>query len=203
MNSEYLLTSLIVVLLPGSGVVYTLSIGLGRGWLASIFAAFGCTMGIIPAAAASIVGLAAILHTSALAFQVLKFLGVAYLLYMAWRILQDGGDLDVREEKSKTPLVKIAVNGMLLNILNPKLSLFFFAFLPQFVPSNVQNTSLTLLSLALVFMLLTFIVFAVYGVAASLARDYFIASPGVMNWFKRVFAGTFGFLGVKLAFSNS
>jgi threonine/homoserine/homoserine lactone efflux protein len=203
MNVEYLLTCLVVILLPGTGVIYTLSVGLGRGWVASIFAAFGCTMGIVPAAVASIVGLAAILHTSALAFQTLKFLGVAYLLYMAWSILQDGGNLDVSEEKSKKPLIEIALDGMLLNILNPKLSLFFLAFLPQFVPTGVSNTSLTLMYLVLVFMVLTFLVFIVYGAAASLARDYVISRPTVMDWFKRVFAATFGFLGVKLALSEN
>lgn len=202
MNTEFLLTSLVVILIPGTGVLYTLSIGLGRGWVPSIAAAFGCTLGIVPAAIASIVGLAAILHTSALAFQILKYLGVAYLLYMAWSILQDGGDLDVSEEKSKSSLTKIALNGMLLNVLNPKLSLFFLAFLPQFVPLNTTGSTSMLVILALAFMALTFLVFVLYGASASYARDYVIAKPTVMAWFKRAFAATFGLLGMKLALTE-
>ncbi|MBX2870341.1 MAG: LysE family translocator [Acidiferrobacterales bacterium] len=202
MNTEFLLTSIVVILLPGTGVIYTLSIGLGRGWIPSVAAALGCTLGIVPAAVASIVGLAAILHASALAFQVLKFLGVAYLLYMAWSILREGGDLDVREEKSRMSLTKIALNGMLLNVLNPKLSLFFLAFLPQFVPQGTDGTALTLASLALVFMTLTFLVFTIYGATAAYARQYVISRPSVMRWFKGMFAATFGFLGVKLALSD-
>jgi len=98
MNFEFLLTPLVVVLLPGTGVIYTLAVGLGRGFGASIAAALGCTVGIVPAVFASIVGLAAIFHTSAVAFQVMKLLGAAYLLYMAWSVLKDGGTLDIRDD---------------------------------------------------------------------------------------------------------
>ena len=134
MSAEYLLTSIVVILLPGTGVIYTLAYGLSKGWQASILAAFGCTLGILPHIAASIAGLAALLHTSALAFQVVKYLGVAYLLYMAWGILREGGSLEVSERSASVSGIKVIVNGFLLNILNPKLSLFFLAFLPQFVP---------------------------------------------------------------------
>ena len=133
MTPEFLLTAFIVVLLPGTGVIYTIAIGLGRGFRASVAAAIGCTLGIVPAAVASIVGLAAILHTSAVAFQIVKYLGVAYLFYMAWQIVRDEGALSVHETVDRTGLVRIAINGTLLNVLNPKLSLFFLAFLPQFI----------------------------------------------------------------------
>lgn len=202
MSFEFFLTSIIVILLPGTGVLYTLAIGLGRGFRPSIAAAFGCTLGILPAALASIIGLAAILHTSALAFQIIKYLGVAYLFYMAWNIMRDGGALDVREEHSKTSLTRIIINGMLLNVLNPKLSLFFLAFLPQFVSIDSGSAAPTMVLLAAVFMALTFIVFVGYGAFAALARDYVISRPAVMKWLKRTFAGTFGFLGLKLAMSD-
>lgn len=212
MSLEFLLTSLVVVLLPGTGVLYTLAIGLGRGFKASIAAAFGCTLGIVPAALASIVGLAALLHTSALAFQLIKYLGVIYLLYMAWKILHDKGLMEVPESdvpenditgnKDKAGLVRVATNGTLLNILNPKLSLFFLAFLPQFVSPDTLYPTASLIGLALVFMAMTFVVFVVYGAFAAYARDYVIQRPSVMRWIKRSFAGVFGFLGVKLAFSN-
>ena len=202
MSVEFLVTSLIVILLPGTGVIYTLAIGLGRGFRASTAAALGCTFGIVPAAAASIVGLAAIFHTSALAFQIVKYLGVAYLLYMAWSILRDGGALDVEEDREPISMLRTAVNGTLLNILNPKLSLFFLAFLPQFVDSADPYATLTMVLLVALFMLLTFIVFVGYGACAALARDYVISRPTIMAWLKRSFAAAFGFLGVKLALAE-
>lgn len=202
MSIEFLLTSLIVILLPGTGVIYTLAVGLGRGFKPSIAAAFGCTLGILPAAIASIIGLAAILHTSALAFQIIKILGVAYLFYMAWSILRDGGTLDISEKNTRDSTGKTILNGMLLNVLNPKLSLFFMAFLPQFVPAESSGAMANLILLAAIFMGLTFVVFIIYGACAALARDYIISRPVVMTWMKRSFAATFGILGLKLAFSE-
>lgn len=202
MGIEFLLTSLVVVLLPGTGVLYTLAIGLGQGFRSSIAAAFGCTLGILPAAIASIVGLAAILHTSALAFQIIKYLGVAYLFYMAWNILREGGALSVSEDRTRTAAIKLVRNGMLLNVLNPKLSLFFLAFLPQFVSTDVANPTPQLLMLAGVFMVMTFVVFVGYGACAALARDYVISRPTVLLWLRRSFAGAFGVLGLRLALAD-
>ncbi|MEM8767687.1 MAG: LysE family translocator [Pseudomonadota bacterium] len=202
MSMEFVVTSLVVILLPGTGVLYTLAIGLGRGFKASIAAAFGCTLGILPAAVASIVGLAAIFHTSALAFQVIKYLGVAYLLYMAWSILREQGALDVSEDRREITLVKTATTGMLINVLNPKLSLFFLAFLPQFVAGGQESAAAAMFFLAAIFMALTFLVFVAYGGCASLARDYVISRPAIMLWLKRSFAGAFAFLGLRLALSE-
>ena len=98
MSIEFLLTSLIVVATPGTGALFTMAAGLARGARASAVAALACTIGTLPHAAAALTGLAALLHTSALAFQVLKYLGVAYLLYMAWTMLRDKGALTVPED---------------------------------------------------------------------------------------------------------
>lgn len=202
MSIEFLITSLVVVLLPGTGVLYTLAIGLGRGFRASIAAAVGCTLGIVPAMIASIVGLAALFHTSALAFQVIKYAGVAYLFYMAWNILREGGALDVSEDRRPLSAFQTARDGAFLNVLNPKLSLFFLAFLPQFVPTAAANTTLTMVMLGLTFMALTFIVFVGYGACAALARDYVVSKPSVMVWLRRSFAATFGLLGLRLALAE-
>lgn len=202
MSPEFLLTAIVVILLPGTGVLYTLAYGLGRGWRASVLAAFGCTLGILPHIGASIAGLAALLHTSAMAFQVVKYLGVAYLLYMAWSILREGGALQVSERTTAISPGKIVVNGLLLNVLNPKLSLFFLAFLPQFVPATAANATASMLMLAAVFMLLTFVVFVGYGAFASATRRYVISRPGVMRWLRRGFAGAFGLLGLRLALAE-
>lgn len=202
MSVEFLLTSMVVILLPGTGVLYTIAIGLGRGFKASVAAALGCTFGIVPAALASIVGLAAIFHTSALAFQIVKYAGVAYLLYMAWNIVRDGGALDVSEDRKPLSYFKTALNGTLINVLNPKLSLFFLAFLPQFVNVGDASAIPMMFALALIFMVLTFVVFVGYGACAALARDYLVSRPAVMKWMKRGFAGAFGFLGLRLALAE-
>lgn len=202
MSIEFLLTSIVVVLMPGTGVLYTLAIGLGRGMRASIVAAFGCTLGIIPHVFASVVGLAALLHTSAVAFQIIKYLGVAYLLFMAWGLLREKGMLEVSAQRARLSARQIIVRGILLNLLNPKLSLFFLAFLPQFVPAQAANSTVTMLGLALIFMLLTFVIFVGYGACAAFTRDYVISRPEVMKWLRRVFAGAFVALGLKLAISD-
>lgn len=202
MSIEFLITSMIVILLPGTGVLYMLAVGLGRGFRPCVAAALGCTFGIVPAAIASIIGLAAIFHTSALAFQTVKYLGAAYLLFMAWRILKDGGALDFDEDSKPASMFQTALNGTLINVLNPKLSLFFLAFLPQFVDANQGNAMPTMFILAGVFMGLTFLVFVLYGAGAALARDYLVRRPAVMLWMKRSFAAAFGFLGLRLALSE-
>lgn len=202
MSFEFFITSMIVIILPGTGVLYTLAVGIGRGFKASIAAALGCTFGIVPAAIASIVGLAAIFHTSALAFQIVKYMGAAYLLFMAWRILKDGGALDFDADRKPASLFQTALNGTLINVLNPKLSLFFLAFLPQFVDADQANAMPTMFLLAGIFMLLTLLVFVLYGACASLARDYLVRKPAVMLWMKRSFAAAFGFLGLRLALSD-
>jgi len=202
MSIEFLLTSLVVVLLPGTGVLYTLAVGLGQGMRSSVIAAFGCTLGIVWHIIASIAGLAALMHTSAFAFQILKYLGVLYLFYMAWSIMRDGSALDVSPARTKMPVLRIIRNGILLNFFNPKLTLFFFAFLPQFIPTETANPTPTLLGLALTFMLMTFIVFIGYGASAAYAREYIISRSNVMVWLKRSFAGAFGLLGLRLAFAE-
>jgi len=195
----FLLTTLIIVATPGTGVLYTLAAGLSRGARASIIAAAGCTLGIVPHMVAAITGLAALLHTSALAFQSLKYLGVAYLLYMAWGTLRDKGALTVEEETAPPSAIKVVISAILINILNPKLTIFFFAFLPQFVSANEPNAFLRMLELSAVFMLLTFVVFVGYGVFAAAVRNQVVSRPRVMTWMRRLFAGAFVALGARLA----
>ena len=202
MQIEFLITSIIVILLPGTGVIYTLAYGLARGWRASVLAATGCTFGIVPHIAASVAGLAALLHTSAIAFQVVKFGGVIYLFYMAWCIIRDNSILQIAPDERPVSRSRIIVNGFLLNILNPKLSLFFLAFLPQFVPQTSPNATWNMLLLGGVFMALTWIVFVLYGAFASAARRYIVASPVAMRWMRRGFASAFGLLGLRLAFAE-
>jgi threonine/homoserine/homoserine lactone efflux protein len=202
MGIDFLLTTLIVVVSPGTGVLYTLAAGLSRGSRASVIAAFGCTLGIVPHMAAAITGLAALLHTSALAFQTLKYLGVAYLLYMAWSTLKEQGALRVEKENAPRSARQVIVAAILINILNPKLSIFFFAFLPQFVSADEPHPLARMLEMSAVFMLITFIVFVGYGMFAASIRSHVISRPRVLTWMRRTFAAAFVALGAKLALAE-
>ena len=204
MTLEFLITSFIVVASPGTGVLYTLAAGLTRGSRASVVAAFGCTLGIIPHMAAAILGLAALLHTSALAFQTFKYLGVAYLLYMAWNTLRERGALSVdNKDTGVRSTAQVTIEAVLVNILNPKLSIFFLAFLPQFVSVDEVNPLSSMLELSGVFMLMTFVVCVGYGLFAASIRDHVITRPRALIWMRRTFAGAFALLGAKLAFAES
>ena len=202
MSVEFLVTSFIIIVSPGTGVLYTLAIGLSRGSRASVVAAFGCTLGIVPHMAAAILGLAALLHTSALAFQTFKYVGVGYLLYMAWQALRERGTLKVEKEVGARSAAQLTVTAILINILNPKLSIFFLAFLPQFISVNESHPLPRMLILSGVFMLMTFVVFVGYGLFAASIRDRIISRPRVLTWMRRTFAAAFVALGAKLAFSG-
>lgn len=199
---EFLLTSLIVVLIPGTGVVFTVSTGLAQGRRASVFAALGCTAGILPHLLATVLGLAALMHTSAVAFQVLKYAGVAYLLWVAYATWKDESALAVEGVASTRSAVGLIVKAVLLNILNPKLTIFFLAFLPQFVDPGASSPLVQLLLLSGVFMAMTLAVFVAYGVLAHAFRQAVIESPRVQTWLRRGFAATFAGLGVNLALTD-
>ncbi len=201
-STEFLITSLIVVLIPGTGVVFTISTGLFLGWRASIFAALGCTAGIIPHMLASVFGLAAILHTSALAFSVLKFAGVAYLLYLAWSMWRETGVMSFVKAPAESSMSKIVWRAFLMNILNPKLSIFFLAFLPQFVSPQAESPLSQMLLLSSVFMAMTFVVFVAYGVFAHSVRAWVLNSPRILKNLQRTFAVTFAALAANLAVSE-
>jgi threonine/homoserine/homoserine lactone efflux protein len=199
---EFLITSFIVVLIPGTGVIFTVSTGLVQGRKASVFAALGCTAGIVPHLLATILGLAAVMHTSALAFQVLKYAGVAYLLYIAWATWRDKSAFAIDEAPSVSTAAGLVVKAFLLNILNPKLTIFFLAFLPQFVRPESGAPLLQLLVLSAVFMAMTFVVFVAYGMLAHGFRHAVVESPRVQSWLRRSFAATFAGLGANLALTD-
>ncbi len=202
LQPEFLLTSLIVVASPGTGVLVTLAAGLSRGRRAAITAAFGCTLGILPHMIAAITGLSALLYASALAFQAIKFAGVAYLLFMAWQTLREQGALRIETDAAPRSARDVIVSAVLVNLLNPKLSIFFFAFLPQFVDPASGGATSRMVELSLVFMAMTFAVFVVYGVFAAAARRGILARPRVLIWMRRCFAAAFIGLGARLALTQ-
>lgn len=199
---NFFITCLIVVLIPGTGVIFTLSTALVGGKRASAFAALGCTAGIVPHLLASVFGLSALLHTSALAFETLKYAGAAYLLYLAYATWRDRAAFAMTDMPEVASARSVVLKAFLLNILNPKLTIFFLAFLPQFVSPTGPAPALQMLTLSTVFMLMTFAVFVLYGLLANAFRTAVIESPRVQDWLRRSFAATFAGLGLNLALSQ-
>ena len=202
MNVDFLLTSLIVVAAPGTGALYTIASGLSRGVRVGVIAAFGCTLGIIPHMLAAVMGLAAVFNTSHTAFAIVKYAGVTYLIYMAWMTLKENGPLQMDEKSQTRPPLKIIVSAILLNLLNPKLPIFFLAFLPQFVDMNDPHPASHMLRLSALFMLITFMVFALYGTFAAFMRAHVLSKPGTLKGMRIAFASGFVGLAMKLAVSH-
>ena len=198
MSIAFLVTSLVIVATPGTGALFTLAAGLARGSRAAVLAAFACTLGTVPHLLAAITGLAALLQASGTAFQILKYAGVVYLLYMAWATWRDTGVLRVEDAPQPTSRRAVIVSGITLNLLNPKLTIFFFAFLPQFVPAG-DGSLPAMLGLSAVFMVMTFVVFTVYGVCAAALRDRVLARPRLVDRIRKGFAASFAVLGARLA----
>lgn len=200
-TAEFLITSLIVVLIPGTGVLFTVSAGLFLGRRASLYAALGCTLGILPHLLASIAGLAALLHVSALAFHLLKLAGAAYMLYLAWATWRERGSLSL-DTPGETGAGRIILRAVLMNVLNPKLTIFFLAYLPQFIVADAGTPLMQMLGLSTVFMAMTLAVFVVYGLLAHAAQRAILGSPRVLNWMQKGFAAVFASLGINLALSD-
>lgn len=199
MSLAFWITSLVIVATPGTGALFTIAAGIARGRRASLVAAAGCTLGIVPHLVAAITGAAALLHASGVAFQVLKVLGVLYLLYMAWSTWRDRGALIISTDAAPRSSRQVIASAVLVNLLNPKLTIFFFAFLPQFVPAGSSGALAHLLALSAIFMAMTFVVFAVYGVFAAGMRTHLIERPRIIAKVRKVFALSFVALGARLA----
>jgi threonine/homoserine/homoserine lactone efflux protein len=202
MSIAFLLTTLVVVATPGTGALFTIAAGLSRGRRASVVAAIGCTVGIVPHMVAAIAGLAALLYTSSVAFSVVKYLGVAYLLILAWRTLRDRTPLTVNETPAPRSDIRVIGQAVLINLLNPKLTIFFFAFLPQFVDPGQPSTTLHMIGLSGMFMLATLVVFAGYGLFAAAVRTHVINRPRVVTWMRRTFAASYAVLAGRLALTD-
>ena len=199
LTPEFLIAAFLVVLIPGTGVLYTVATGMTRGMAASVWAAVGCTFGIVPAIAAAFLGLSTILHAGALAYTVLKYAGAAYLIYLAIQIWRDRGPISFTRDVPASAW-QIARTGCLINVLNPKLSVFFMAFLPQFIdPALAINPQIAAMSAA--FMVMTFAIFLVYGATAT-ALGELLRRPAVGTWIRRGASGAFAGMGARLALSD-
>lgn len=201
LSIQFLVTSLIVVMVPGTGTLYTVSAGVTRGWKTSIAAAIGCTLGIVPHLVASALGLSAIMNMGAHVFSVVKMAGAAYLVYLAWAMWRDGGSFAMEGGDDERRFTAVVGRGIALNLLNPKLTIFFLAFLPHFVLPGASEAS-QMASLSAVFMGMTFVVFCAYGIIASWAGSLFQVGPTATRWVRRSFAVAFAGLAVELAFTD-
>ena len=199
MGIEFLITSFVVVISPGPGALLTVAAGLSGGARAAAVTALGCTLGIVPHLLAAVTGLAALLHASATAFDVLRYAGVAYLLYMGWATWRSPAALEVRADAPARSTGRRIAEAMLVNLLNPKLSLFFLTFLPQFIAPGETQPAERMAQLSLAFMAMTLVVFLGYGVFAARFRDQVLQRPSVLVWLRRGFAAAFVALGGKLA----
>jgi len=201
-NPEFLLASLVVVLIPGTGVVYTVTTGLTLNWQASLAAAVGCTLGIVPHIMASILGLSALLNMSAQVFSILKLAGALYLLYLAWNMWREAGTLEIKKKSTETSLTKIIIKAIAINLLNPKLTIFFFAFLPLFISKSSPSPTMEMIILSAVFMSITLIVFAFYGILASGISGYLVNSSKAVKRLQQAFAVILAGFAVQLGFSE-
>ena len=200
MSVEFLLTSLVVVLIPGTGVVYTVSSSIGGGRRRGMFAAFGCTLGIVPHMLAAMLGLSAVMQAGSVAFEVVRWAGVAYLVFMGASMIREAGTLPLDgEDAPAEPMGHVVHRAILLNVLNPKLTVFFFAFLPQFLDASPGPFDAELIWLGAVFMLMTFAVFAVYAYASAAFRDLVLAAPVVRRWVERALGAFLIGFAAKLA----
>ena len=188
--------------MPGPAMLFVISNGLTKGPKASIAAAFGTTTGVSFHLICAALGLAVILKTSAIAFAVVKFAGAAYLIYLAIKTLlkkeQIVNDNNAIEKSGNS----IFWRGIFINILNPKLPIFFLAFLPQFIDPNLLSATSQTLLLGSIFMAMTIIIFIGYGLCASTLRQKVLNSPKILKAIKWCFASVFMALGLRLALSE-
>lgn len=200
---EFLITSLVVVLIPGTGVLYTLSSSIGGGRRRGLFAAIGCTLGIVPHMLAAMLGLSGIMQAGSAVFEVVRWAGVCYLVFMGISMIRDAGRISLDDVNAGAdPMGPVVWRGIVLNVLNPKLTLFFFAFLPQFLDASPGFFYVRLIGLGGIFMLMTLAVFSGYALASAALRDLVLGTPAVRRWIERTLGAFLVGFAARLALSD-
>lgn len=202
MSLEFWVTTIVVTATPGTGVLYTIAGALAHGMRIGIVAAFGCTLAALPHMALALSGAAVMLAASPFAFEALKWLGVAYLLYLAWGTWRQTGALAPSTEEHETSARRVIGNAVLVNLLNPKPTLFFLVFLPMFVDPRAEGAVLRMAGMGLAFMAVTLVIFTAYAIGAAWLRRYVIEKPRVMRGIGRGFAICFVGLAGMLAITT-
>jgi threonine/homoserine/homoserine lactone efflux protein len=205
MSVEFVLTSLVVAAIPGTGVVYTVACALGGGWRRGLFATVGCTLGIVPHLLAAMLGLSGVMQAGSVVYEIVRWAGVVYLVYMGVSMIRQRDALDLDDgakDDASGSMVRVIRRAVMLNLLNPKLTVFFFAFLPQFLTTPPALLDARLIGLGAVFMLATFAVFVIYAYAAALARDVVLRAPAVRRWLQRSLGALLVGFAARLAISD-
>jgi threonine/homoserine/homoserine lactone efflux protein len=198
----FLLASLVVIVTPGQDMVLVMSRSIGQGSQAGIATAAGVSVGLLGHTLLATLGLGALLHASELLFQALKLLGAAYLVYLGVRLLRAGATHHRLHPASNRSLPRVFLEGALSNLSNPKVALFYFAFLPQFVSASAPQPALCLLILGMAFAALTFLIKGPIGYFAGALSGWLRSYPAVLAWINRASGVVLIGLGVRLAFEE-
>lgn len=191
--------SLVVIIAPGQDMVLVMSRGIGQGARAGLVTGAGVSVGLLGHTVIAALGLGALLAASGTAYLVLKYVGAAYLFYLGVRLIFSGAKHLNAPKAKKSSMPRLFTEGALSNLSNPKIVLFYFAFLPQFVPATVQNPSALLFVLGAVFALLTFIIKVPVGFFAGALSSWFQSHPRALAWVFRSSGVVLIGLGLRLA----
>ncbi|MCB1889462.1 MAG: LysE family translocator [Rhodocyclaceae bacterium] len=198
----FVVASLLLIVTPGQDMLLVMSRSIGQGPGAGVVSAAGVSIGLVGHTVLATLGLGAILQTSEWLFLVIKFVGAAYLVWLGVGLLRSGGAALAPGGDARRPLWRLFLDGALSNVMNPKIAIFFFAFLPQFVLPGASQPALSIFGLGLTFALITFLVKAPVGLVAGLLSGWLRARPGVLRAINRVTGMMLIGLGLKLAFER-
>lgn len=199
----FVTASLALILVPGPDMIYVLTRGLSQGRSAGLVSAAGVSSGALVHTAFAAVGLSAILAQSALAFSVVKYLGAAYLIYLGIRTILDRQALAVPDRAGRARLHVVFRQGVLSNVLNPKVALFFLAFLPQFVDPAGGASALQMLALGAAFALMGLAVLCIMALFSGALGDFLKSRPSFANALRWLSGGVLVALGLRLAVPNA
>ena len=199
----FLLASAAVTISPGPDILYVLARGISAGRRSALVAAAGFASGLSVHTTMAVVGLSALLTASAVAFTIVKFAGGAYLLYLGIKAFRSGGLVSVPESGAMLPGRRIFAQAFLMNMLNPKVAMFFLAFLPQFTRPQQGNLSMQLLLLGVSFALVALVIFSIVGIFSSYIGGWLRSKPRGLRVFDYLIGSIFICLGLRLALATN
>ncbi len=198
----FIIASLVLIITPGQDMILVMSRSISQGAKAGVATAAGVSTGLLGHTLLAALGLGALLRASEILFMAIKLFGAAYLIYLGvLHFRQKGMNIDVQTMLA-VPLKKLYVQGALSNLSNPKIAIFYFAYLPQFVPADAANPTMRLLFLGTTFAILTFMIKGPVGFTAGILSNWLRSRPSVSIWINRISGGVLISLGLKLAFDR-
>lgn len=198
----FITASTLLALAPGPDNIFVLTQSMIKGAKPGVFVTLGLCSGLVFHTSAVALGVAAIFQTSLIAFNILKFLGAGYLLYLAYMSFTSNSKSSIKANQDNLTLSKLYKRGIIMNITNPKVSIFFLAFLPQFTNPANGSVTLQIFILGAIFMLCAFLVFSSIALLAGKLGNWFNRSPNAENILNKVAGTVFAGLAIKLALSE-